>query len=171
MKIFQTFCRATWREGNRSWSLGSSTAPVWGNNKVEKLCSDWLKSWYCWRKLSYAINPLRKSRNARCTYIHRRLLVPIGWFSCRERIMIRPIMDSISGCAPIIFSVFDYNEYNTRCSDPTESGTNASGVFCPHCKTGIILPADSLQSQSMWRLDIRLLPMKIIDINLTSLHF
>ena len=88
-----------------------------------------------------------------------------------RNIMIPPIMDSFSGCAPIIFSVFNYNKYNTRCSDPTESGTNASGVFCPHCKTGIILPADSLQSQSMWRLDIRLLPMRIRDINLTSLHF
>ena len=108
MKIFQTFCRATWREGNRSWSLGFSTAPVWGNNKVETLCSDWFKSWCCWCKLSYAINPLRKARNARCPYIGgfwKRSIVGAGV----RNIMIRPIMDSICGCAPIIFSVFNYN--------------------------------------------------------------
>jgi len=38
-----------------------------------------------------------------------------------------------------------------RCSDPTELGSFASAVICPHCQDGKILPLDSLSYHSMWR--------------------
>ena len=37
-----------------------------------------------------------------------------------------------------------------RCSDPSECGTNISGVMCPHCHTGHCLPHNPLHYSSPW---------------------
>ncbi|XP_011868644.1 PREDICTED: protein msta, isoform B-like isoform X2 [Vollenhovia emeryi] len=38
-----------------------------------------------------------------------------------------------------------------RCSDPTELGTHMSSLKCNKCDNGIILPLDSLDSESTWK--------------------
>nr|XP_012234311.1 PREDICTED: LOW QUALITY PROTEIN: protein msta, isoform B-like [Linepithema humile] len=38
-----------------------------------------------------------------------------------------------------------------RCSDPTELGTHMSSLKCNKCENGIVLPLDSLDSNSTWK--------------------
>ncbi len=40
-----------------------------------------------------------------------------------------------------------------RCLDPTEFGTNVSGVCCGKCKFGHCLPLDPTDLASPWRCD------------------
>lgn len=39
----------------------------------------------------------------------------------------------------------------SRCEDPTEYGTFVSGVNCPLCKTGVMLPKEPLNYNSKWQ--------------------